>query len=159
MARLALYPGSFDPFTLGHLDIAQRALRLFDAVEIIVAANPEKKASMPADVRAALIQEATADIQNLSVRTFEGLVAAYAEARGATALIRGVRSACDVTYEAKMAMANSRLCAELETIFLLTAPAYAHTSSSLVRDIARWGGDLTPFVPPAVAAALRRPYA
>ncbi len=158
MSRHALYPGTFDPFTLGHLDIARRALVFFDTLEITVAINPDKATSMPANERAALIQEATIGIENLSVRTFSGLIATYACARGAVALVRGVRTACDFTYEAKMAMANSRLCHGLETVYLLTAPGHAHTSSSLVRDIARWGGELSQFVPPAIAAALRKKH-
>lgn len=159
MSRLAIYPGTFDPFTLGHLDVAQRAARLFDLVEITVAVNPDKTASMPAVERAALIRQVVAGTGNLSVRTFEGLVAPYACARGAAALVRGVRTACDFTYEAKMAMANSRLCQGLETVCLISSPEHAHTSAGLVRDIAQWGGDLAQFVPPVVAEALRRHYA
>ena len=158
MHRLALYPGSFDPFTLGHLDIARRALRFFDALEITVAINPDKTISMPAQERTALIRQTITGIDNLSVCTFNGLIAPHACARGAVALVRGVRTASDFTYEATMAMANRRLCPDLETIYLLSAPDHAHISSSLVRDIARWGGDLAQFVPPAVAAALRRQY-
>ena len=154
MAHLALYPGSFDPFTLGHLDIARRALRLFDAVEIVVAIHPGKTSFMPAGERVALIREAAMGIENLSVDSLAGLVAPYARMRGATALVRGIRTACDFGAEARMAMANSQLCPGLETVYLLTAPAHAHTSSSLVRDTARWGGNLAPFVPPVVATAL-----
>ena len=158
MERLALFPGTFDPFTLGHLDIAQRALQLFDAVEIVVAANPDKRTTMPAPDRADLIRQATEGMDGLTVRILEGLIAPYACARGAVALVRGIRSPSDHTYEAKMAVANGTLCPGLETVLLFTAPGHAHTSGSLVREIARGGGDCTPFVPPVVAAALRKHF-
>ena len=159
MSRLALFPGTFDPFTLGHLDIARRALKLFDEVEIIVAVNPEKATMMPAEQRAELIRQATTGISNLSVRTFQGLTALHACAREATALVRGVRSALDFVAEAKMALANRQLCPGLDTVYLVTAPEHAHTSSSLVRDIARWGGNLESFVPPCIADALHCHFA
>ena len=158
MGRLVLYPGSFDPFTLGHLNIVQRALQLFDTVEIVVSINPDKSASMPAEQRASLIREATAALTGAIVTTHAGLTAHYARERGACALIRGVRSASDLAYESQMAAANSQLSPGLETIFLLTSPEHAHTSATLVRDIARWGGNLDTFVPGNVAQALRIQY-
>jgi len=158
MTRLALYPGTFDPFTLGHLDIVRRALALFDDVEIVVAINPDKTTSMRADKRAELIREATAGLPGLSVTILTGLVAHYAARRRASALVRGLRSASDLAGETQMAAANSKLCPGLETVFLLTAPEHAHTSATLVRDIARWGGDLTAFVPANIASTLRKKY-
>ncbi len=158
MTRLALYPGTFDPFTLGHLNIARRALRLFDQVDIIVARNLDKNVMMPIERRASVIRASIENINNLAIRTFEGLIAPYAAARGAIALVRGVRSASDFTYEATMAKANEHLNPSLETVILATAPEYAHISSSLVREVARWGGDLTHFVPPPVAVALADYY-
>ena len=151
---LAIYPGTFDPLTLGHLDIAERALRIFDALEITVAVHSEKKALLPASTRAELIRRSTAHLPGISVTTFEGLIAEYAQTRSAVALIRGLRSMNDFDYEHKMAYTNRRLVPDLDTVFFPTAAAHALTSSSLVRDILRWGGDISPFVPTPVAMAL-----
>ena len=153
---LAIYPGTFDPLTLGHLDIAERALRIFDALEITVAVHADKKALLPASTRADLIRQSTAHLPGISVTTFDGLIAEYAQSRGAAALIRGLRSMSDFDYEHKMAYTNRRLVPDLDTVFFPAAAPHALTSSSLVRDILHWGGDISPFVPPPVAAALRR---
>ncbi len=155
---LAIYPGTFDPLTLGHLDIAERALRIFDELEITVAVHADKKAFLSASTRADLIRQSTAHLTSVNVTIFEGLIAKYAQSRSAIALIRGLRSMNDFDYEHKMAYANRRLVPALDTVFFPTAAAHALTSSSLVRDILRWGGDISPFVPPPVAAALSRDY-
>ena len=154
-ARIALFPGTFDPFTLAHLDVAERALHIFDAVEIAVAATSAKDALLPSEERARLIRAATTHLSGVSVTTFDGLLATYARSRRATALVRGLRSARDFDYEAQMAYANGEICPGLETVFFLTSGAHALISSSLVRDVLHNGGDVTPFVPDAVAKALR----
>ena len=153
--RTALFPGSFDPFTLGHLDVLERALRLFDRVEVTVAVNANKKTLFTADERCELIRASTAHLDGVLVRVFEGLIAEEACRRGAVALVRGLRGVGDLLYEQPMAAANRRLCPGLETIFILPAEAYAQISSTIVRDIHRWGGDAAGFVPAAVVEALR----
>ena len=152
--RLALYPGSFDPFTFGHLDIVERALRLFDAVDIVVTVNSEKSALLSSEVRCDLIRQCTVGMEAVSVTVFQGLVVDYARRRGATALVRGLRQVRDFDTEMQMAFANRRMHEELETIFLGTLPEHSMISSSLVREILRWGGDVKPFVPLQVAVAL-----
>ena len=153
---LALYPGSFDPFTYGHLDIVERALRIFDEVEVTVAVNAGKRALLSLDERCDLIRQATAHLSGVTVAAFEGLLVEYARRRRAAALVRGLRQVSDFDYEFQMAFANRKLYPELETVFLMTSEAHALVSSTIVRDVHRWGGDLSPFVPPPVMDALYR---
>lgn len=154
--RLALYPGTFDPITFGHLDILERALRLFDRVEVTIAVNADKSALLSTEERCDLVRRCTAHLAGISVASFEGLVVDYARRRGAAALVRGLRQVSDFDYEFRMAFANRKLYPALETVFLMTSEAHALISSTIVRDVHRWGGDLSPFVPPAVVAALRK---
>ncbi len=154
--RLALYPGTFDPFTYGHLDIARRALRIFETVEITIAVNADKESLLALDQRCDLIRKSTAHLSGISVVTFEGLLVDYARTRAACALVRGLRQVSDFESEFQMAFANRKLYPELETVFLMTSEEYALVSSTIVRDVHRWGGDLTPFVPQPVVDALRR---
>lgn len=155
---LALYPGTFDPITNGHLDVLARAAKLVDALEVTVAVNAEKKTLFSADERVALIRQCADDIglTNVTVATFEGLIADYARQRGATALVRGLRQVSDFDYEFRMAFANRRLNPALETVYLMTGEDHAMISSSIVRDVHRWGGDVGLFVPPPVVEALRQ---
>lgn len=155
---LALYPGTFDPITNGHLDVLARAAKLVDALEVTVAVNAEKKTLFSADERVALIRQCADDIglTNVTVATFEGLIADYARQRGATALVRGLRQVSDFDYEFRMAFANRRLNPALETVYLMTGEDHAMISSSIVRDVHRWGGDVGLFVPLPVVEALRR---
>ncbi|MDE2833588.1 MAG: pantetheine-phosphate adenylyltransferase [Bacteroidota bacterium] len=148
---LALYPGMFDPFTLGHLDIATRALQAFDRVEVAVAARSDNPPLLPVADRANLIRQSAAKLAGLTVTVFDGLVAEYARSRQASVIVRGLRSVSDFDYECRMAHTNRQLVPELDTVFFHTAVAHALTSSSLVREILRWGGDITPFVPRPVA--------
>lgn len=152
--RLALFPGSFDPFTLGHLDVVRRAATLFSHVEIAVAVNRSKQPLLPAERRCALIRECTGDLANVSVTSFEGLLAEYARDRGAAAVVRGLRQIGDFEYEVRMAQANRRLHDGYETVFLLPSEANASIHASIVREIFAWGGDVSPFVPEPVLAAL-----
>lgn len=154
MERLAIFPGTFDPFTLGHLDIVERATRLFDVVEVAVGINELKTSLLSIEDRIVLIRRATEHLQGVAVASFEGLVSAYASSRGAAALIRGLRQSGDFEYETRMAFANAELADGLETVLLATSPRVAFISSTLVRDIQRWGGDVRPFVPAVVAEEL-----
>ncbi|NNE46236.1 MAG: pantetheine-phosphate adenylyltransferase [Rhodothermales bacterium] len=156
MERLAIFPGTFDPFTLGHLDVVERAARLFDTVEIVVGVNDEKMSLLSAEERQDLIRRSTDHLPNIVVASFEGLVSSYAAGRGAVALIRGLRQSGDFEYETRMAFANAELASGLETVLLATTPRVAFISSTVVRDIHRWGGDIRPFVPAVVAEALER---
>lgn len=152
--KLALYPGSFDPFTLGHLDVLKRARAVFDRVEVTVAVNEEKVPLLSVDERCDLIGEVVRDMAGVSVASFRGLLVDYARSRGASALIRGLRQVSDFDYEFRMAFANRKLAPEIETVFLMTSEAHAFTSASIVRDVHKWGGDISQFVPPAIARAL-----
>ncbi|MXY08012.1 MAG: pantetheine-phosphate adenylyltransferase [Rhodothermaceae bacterium] len=151
---LAVYPGTFDPFTLGHLDITERALRLFDGLVITVAVHSDKPTLLSSEVRIDLIEQATAHLENVRVTGFEGLIAEHARNLGACALVRGLRTPRDFDYESQMAHMNRRMIPELDTVFFHTSAAHALTSSSLVRDILRWNGDIRPFVPAMIADAL-----
>ncbi len=154
--KLAVYPGTFDPFTLGHLDIAERALHIFDQLVITVAVHAEKSSLLPSDMRIDLIQRAAAHLNQVQVMSFEGLIAEYAKNLGACALVRGLRSPRDFDYESQMAHTNRRMVPELDTVFFHTSAAHALTSSSLVRDILQWGGDIRPFVPAVIAEELMK---
>ncbi len=152
---LALYPGSFDPFTLGHQDILERACRLFDHVEVTIAHNSQKRGFFDTDQRAALAEACTSHLDNVSIVVFEGLLVDHAKRQGAIALVRGLRQVSDFDYEFRMAFANRRLAAEVETVFLMTSEEHALISASIVREIHRFGGDISSFVPAPVLAAMQ----
>lgn len=154
---LALYPGTFDPITDGHLDVLRRALTVFGEVEVTVAVNADKRTLFTADERVALVRACVdADgLKGVTVTSFEGLIADYARTRGARILVRGMRQVSDFDYEFRMAFANRRLEPNLETVFMMTSEAHAFVSATIVRDVHRWGGDVSLFVPPAVVEALR----
>lgn len=154
--RLALLPGSFDPFTNGHLDILERALHVFDKVEVTVAVNAEKQTLFSIEERCELIRASTQDLERVTVEAFEGLLVNRARKLGACALVRGLRQVSDFDYEFRMAFANRKLHPELETVFLMPSEEYAMVSATVVRDVHRWGGDVSAFVPPPVEKALRR---
>ena len=154
--RLALYAGSFDPFTFGHLDVLERALRLFDEVEVTVAVNANKQTLFTIEERCDLIRQCTGHLRGVRVAAFEGLLVDRARDRGAVALVRGLRQVADFDYEARMAFANRKLYPDVETVLLLTSETHAFVSASIVREIHRWGGDVAAFVPPPVVDALAR---
>jgi pantetheine-phosphate adenylyltransferase len=162
MRRIAVVPGSFDPVTLGHLDVIQRAAGLFDELHVLVVHNPAKSALLPITQRVSLIERAIEDAglpTNIVVSSWTvGLLVDYCIDVGASVLVKGIRSQIDVAYETPMAIVNRNLAA-VETVFMLPDPAHAHVSSSLVRQVAALGGDIAPYVPPAVAAFLNRPLA
>jgi pantetheine-phosphate adenylyltransferase len=160
MSRIAVVPGSFDPVTKGHLDVIARASRLFDKLHVVVVHNPQKSAMLPIAKRVSLIQEAVQDARipgDILVTSWSvGLLVDYCTDVGASVLVKGVRSQIDVAYETPMAIVNRNL-ANVETIFMLPDPANAHVSSSLVRQVAALGGDVSPYVPRAVATYLATP--
>ncbi len=160
MKRIAVVPGSFDPVTLGHLDVIQRAGRIFDEVHVLVVHNPGKTALLPVSQRVTLIERSLTDASlegSFVVTSWSvGLLVDYCTDVGATVLVKGIRSQVDVAYETPMAIVNRNL-AGVETIFLLPDPAHAHVSSSLVRQVASLGGDVAPYLPRAVAEFLQKP--
>jgi pantetheine-phosphate adenylyltransferase len=158
MTRIAVVPGSFDPVTLGHLDVIERAAGLFDQLHVLVVHNPGKTALLPIAQRVSLLQEsiATVGVKNVLVTSWSvGLLVDYCTDVGASVLVKGIRSQVDVAYETPMAIVNRGL-AGVETIFMLPDPAHAHVSSSLVRQVAALGGDVSPYVPRSVAAYLQK---
>lgn len=164
MPRIALYAGSFDPITLGHLNIIERAAVLFDEVVVAVAINVHKRPLFDADARIALIRTWLDARPELGARVkttaFQArLLVDFAQEVGACALVRGLRSELDFTYERPMVDMNRALAPELETVFLITEPHLAHVSSSLVKEVASLGGDVSHAVPPHVAQALKARYA
>ncbi|GAA1242430.1 pantetheine-phosphate adenylyltransferase [Microbacterium phyllosphaerae] len=156
-SRIAVVPGSFDPPTLGHLDVIRRAAKLYDELHVLVVHNPGKEAMLPIAQRMSLIEQSIAEEgigDNVVVGSWSmGLLVDYARDVGAGVLVKGIRSQIDVAYESPMAIVNRHL-ADIETVFLLPDPAHALVSSSLVRQVAGLGGDVSPFVPRAVAAFL-----
>lgn len=151
---LALYPGTFDPFTFGHLDVLERALHLFDRIEVTVAVNAGKTSLFDIEERCELIRKCVAHLDRVDVSAHEGLIAERARQRGAVALVRGLRQVSDFDYEMRMALANRKLNEGLETVFLPASGEHAFISATIVRDIHRWNGDVSPFVPEPVVRAM-----
>jgi pantetheine-phosphate adenylyltransferase len=150
----ALYPGSFDPITNGHSDLVERATRIFDRVIVAVAASPKKSPLFTLEERVALAREVLGGLRNVEVCGFDNLLADYARQREAQVILRGLRAVSDFEYEFQLAGMNRRLNAETETLFLTPAESYSYISSSLVKEIAQLGGDVSAFVHPSVRAAL-----
>lgn len=150
----ALYPGSFDPITNGHTDLVERATRIFDRVIVAVAASPKKGPLFTLDERVELAREALVGLPKVEVCGFDSLLADYAREREAQVILRGLRAVSDFEYEFQLAGMNRRLNAEVETLFLTPAESYSYISSSLVKEIAQLGGDVSAFVHPTVRAAL-----
>ncbi|HEX7088206.1 MAG TPA: pantetheine-phosphate adenylyltransferase [Vicinamibacterales bacterium] len=153
--RVAICPGSFDPLTLGHVDLVRRAAALFERIVIGVLVNEQKQPLLPAHDRVALARAVFVDEPRIEVETFGGLLVDFARQRGARVIVRGLRSAADFDYESPMALMNRRLHGELETVFLVPSPDVHAISSRLVKEIWRLGGDVSGLVPPPVEAHLR----
>ena len=159
MTRRALYPGSFDPFTNGHLDVVRRAARLFDEVIVAVAANPEKRAPLfTPEERLEMIQDTCADVPGVEVTTYRGLTVDYARTRGVTALVKGLRLPSDFEAELQQALMNRELAPEIDTVFLMSGFTQIFVSSSILKDVAGHGRDVTEFVPPVVAMRLEEKF-
>lgn len=152
--RTAIYPGSFDPFTNGHLDVVQRAARLFDRVIVAVAKNDGKHPLFTQAERQSFIKKSIAAMPNVEADTFDGLLVNYAQKHSAQAVIRGLRAVSDFEFEFQMALMNRKLNDSFETIFMMPKDTYTFLSSRIVKEIARLGGDVSPFVPVHVQTAL-----
>jgi pantetheine-phosphate adenylyltransferase len=157
--RRAIYPGSFDPVTNGHLDVIERARKLFDEVIVAVAHNDEKQPLFSLEERLNLLRETAGRIVNVRIAEFQGLLVEFAKAQDAGAVIRGLRAVSDFEFEFQMALMNRKLDAAVETIFLMPKEEYTYLSSRIVKEIARLGGDISSFVPACVAKALSRQFA
>lgn len=157
--RIAVYPGSFDPITNGHLDIIQRGLEVFDDVIIAVARNSEKNSLFSINERLALIRAAVADDPRVRVDTFEGLLVNYVVSQGARVILRGLRAVSDFEYEFQIAQMNHTVEEQVETLFMMTAVPYGYLSSSIVKEVASLGGAVDEFVPPPVVKALQDKFA
>jgi pantetheine-phosphate adenylyltransferase len=156
--RRAIYPGSFDPVTNGHLDVIGRARKLFDEIIVAVAQNDEKQPLFPLEERLALLRQALEKIDNVRVAQFDGLLVEFAVEQKANAVIRGLRAVSDFEFEFQMALMNRKLEDKVETIFLMPKEEYTYLSSRLVKEIARLGGDVSGFVPHPVAGALAKKF-
>jgi pantetheine-phosphate adenylyltransferase len=154
--KIAIYPGSFDPITNGHIDILERALKLFDHVIITIARNSSKNPLFTEKERLALIRQVTKCYKNVEVDCFNGLLVDYVRKRNAIAVVRGLRAMTDFEYELQMALMNRKLDEKMETVFLMPNEKYTYLSSNFVREIARLGGDVSMFVSPLVLKALQR---
>jgi pantetheine-phosphate adenylyltransferase len=153
-SRLAVYPGSFDPLTNGHVDIIQRGARLFDRIVIALLVNPDKSALFSIAERAEMVREVFASPSNVEVDTFDGLLVDYARCRRANVIVRGLRAISDFECEMQMALMNRRLSAELETVFMMPAEPYTYVSSRLVKEVFALGGSVAGLVPEAVETRL-----
>ena len=157
--RTAIYPGSFDPLTNGHLAIIQRGLKIFDRLVVAVANNPQKNPLFTVDEREALIAEAIQNDSRVEVDSFDGLLVDYARRKGVHTVIRGLRAVSDFEYEFQLANMNRKLLPDFEAVFVMTGEDYFFVSAQLVREVATFGGDVTGLVPPNVAVGLRRKVA
>jgi pantetheine-phosphate adenylyltransferase len=162
--RIGLYPGTFDPVTLGHLDIVKRAVKLVDRLVIGIANNPSKSQAFSIGERVEMMRRETAPLAGdgratVTVETFDTLLIHFARQLGASVIIRGLRAVSDFEYEFQMVGMNQRLDPEIETVFLMADPRHQAIASRLVKEIAAFGGDITPFTPPLVAEALKKRFA
>ena len=157
--RTAIYPGSFDPFTNGHLDIVQRAIKLFDNVIVAVANNEGKKPLFNLEERVGLVKKSVRAFPNVTVDSFNGLLVNYVEERGGLAVIRGLRAISDFEFEFQLALMNRKLNERVETIFMMPKETFTFLSSRITKEIARLGGDVKAFVPAHVEAALKKKLA
>jgi pantetheine-phosphate adenylyltransferase len=151
----ALYPGTFDPPTNGHVDLIQRGAKLFDHLTVAILVNPVKNPLFTVEERVEMLKEATAGIGHVSVATFEGMMVEFARQQGASAVLRGIRAISDYEYEFQMALMNRRLAPEIETVFLQPAGRYSFVSSRMVKEVFSFGGDVSGLVPPNVLKRLR----
>ncbi len=158
MARIAFFPGSFDPLTIGHVDVIQGAAEIADRVVVAIGIHPAKKPMFTPDARVEMVTEVVAGLgeiaERISVQHYDGLLIEAARAAGATILVRGIRDSSDADAELPMAAMNRDLAPELQTVLLPAAPEHRHVSATLVRQVAEMGGDVSPFVPPAIARRL-----
>lgn len=156
MCKKAVYPGSFDPVTYGHIDLVKRALGIFEEVIVAVAHNPQKSPIFSAKERVQMLKDELKDLDNVTVEDFDGLVVDFARSKNVDVIIRGVRMISDFEYEFQMALTNRRLASSIETIFLMPSEQYSFLSSKLLKEAASLGADLSSFVPNSVEQALKK---
>ncbi len=150
MQRIAIYPGSFDPVTNGHIDIAKRGLKLFDKVIVAILHNPAKASLFSVEERMEMLQASMQHLANIEIDTFDGLLVDYAARRGANAILRGMRAVSDFEYEFQLALMNRKLNREIQTVFLMTGLRWIFTSSSIIKEAVQFGGNIDDMVPPIV---------
>jgi pantetheine-phosphate adenylyltransferase len=158
MSRLAICPGTFDPITNGHLDIVKRSLGIFDRVIIAVAENPKKEPLFDINRRLELIEEAVRGLERAEVESFDGLLVNYVKKKGGVAIVRGLRAISDFEYELQMALMNRRLDTELETVFMMPSEEYSFLTSTVIKEVASFGGDISGLVPDCVEKALKERF-
>jgi pantetheine-phosphate adenylyltransferase len=158
MKRIAVYPGTFDPVTNGHVDLAERSLRMFDRVIVAVAANPKKQPLFELGERIVMFKKATKGYRNLVIEGFDGLLVDYVKERKAVAIIRGLRAVSDFEHEMQMALMNRRLDEDIETVFLMPNEEYSFITSTIVKEAASYGGDVSSLVPKGVVEKLRKRF-
>jgi pantetheine-phosphate adenylyltransferase len=158
MPRIAIYPGSFDPVTNGHIDIARRGLKLFDRIIIAILQNPGKQSLFSIEERLEMLNESMSGIDNVEFDTFDGLLVDYAHKRQAIAVLRGMRAVSDFEYEFQLALMNRKLKREVETVFLMTGLRWIFTSSSIIKEAARFGGDVSDMVPTDVNRRIKAKF-
>ncbi|MEE9523206.1 MAG: pantetheine-phosphate adenylyltransferase [Thermodesulfovibrionales bacterium] len=158
MSKIGICPGTFDPFTNGHLDIVQRSMRIFEKVIIAVAAIPKKKPLFDIDRRTGLIRESTEHLENVEVEAFDGLLVDYVKSKKGVAIVRGLRAISDFEYEMQMALMNRRLDTLIETVFMMPSEEYSFLTSTMVKEVASLGGDVHGLVPSCVEDALHSAY-
>lgn len=154
--RAAIYPGTFDPITNGHLDLIQRAAKIFDRVTVAVTTNPSKKPLFEVSERVQMIRQVTASFSAVEVDSFTGLLVDYVTRKGATAIVRGLRAVSDFEFEFQMALVNRKIAENIETVFLMPNEKYTYLNSTIVKEVAAFGGDVSRFVPPEVLALLNQ---
>lgn len=158
MKKVAVYPGSFDPITYGHLDIIRRGMSIFDEIIVAVARNSQKNSLFTTEERVDLIRDVLRDEGRVTVDTFSGLLIDYVSSRGAHVIIRGLRAISDFEYEFQIAQMNSTIGRQIETLFMMTSLQYGYLSSSIVKEVCSLNGDIDLFVPPEIKAALKKKY-
>ena len=155
MVKRVIYPGTFDPITLGHLDLIKRAVKIFDGLIVAVASNPHKKPLFSLDERFDMLKETTKGIKNLEIDHFEGLLIDYAKQKKCNIVLRGIRAISDFEYEFQMALSNRKLANDIETIFMMPSENYSYLSSKIIKEVASLGADLSGFVPSVVEKKLK----
>ena len=158
MQKIAIYPGSFDPVTNGHIDIAERGLRIFDKIIVAILHNPIKKFLFSVEERAEMLKKSFEAYPDIEVETFDGLLVDYASRKGSIAILRGMRAVSDFEYEFQLALMNRRLNRDVQTVFLMTGLRWIFTSSSIIKEAAQFGGDIQSMVPPIVNRKLKEKF-
>lgn len=156
--KVAIYPGSFDPITNGHLDIIERASKMCDSLIVSIIYNPNKQPLFTLEERVELVKEVVKQYSNVSVESFSGLLIDYAKQKEATAIVKGLRAISDFEYEFQMALMNQKLCPDVETVFLMTSSEYSFLSSSLIKEVAKFGGSIKGLVPEIVLKEITRRF-